>query len=143
MEPDYPRAAGAQIQDCPRGEPGAETDLAVVVADCEVAEDPDPPERHGADHPRQSAIRRLGHRPAGVAHPAQEVEGVWVRRPPYYRAELQNTAEIQIPHPPDANARSRKVLHLGPHRARTYVSRRGRAKFKVFSFCVSRQGFPR
>jgi hypothetical protein len=51
IEPDYPSPTRAEVQDGPGRKPVAEPHPAVAVADGEVAQNADPPERHGADHP--------------------------------------------------------------------------------------------
>jgi hypothetical protein len=73
--------------------------------DREMAENADLSERHGTDHTCQVAARRLGHRPAGVAHAAQEVESPGVGRPAYDAPELQDALQVSVVHLPDADTR--------------------------------------
>ena len=55
IQANHPRYPGAQVGDGPGGERSIQPNLAVIVVDREVAEYPDVPGRHGADHPEQRA----------------------------------------------------------------------------------------
>jgi hypothetical protein len=70
----------------------------------QVAQDAHGTQRHGTDHPRQRAVRRLGDRPPGVARAAQQIESPRVRRPAHDAPEIPDPPQVRLIQRPDQDA---------------------------------------